>query len=285
MLLQILDYDLQIVYQEGSKMHLSDALSRLSLHKTEKGSTLPGMDITVHEIETTTNFSSVSLSRIHEAIATDKELQILKSHIMDGFLTGANKCPEMIRSYFPYRDELTVYNGLVLKGNCIVIPAILRKDLLTVMHESHLGICKTLDCVRTCMFWPNITNDIKDMISHCRACAQHQDKQPNETIVSDPELKPWTSLSIDNFEHKGRHYLIILDRCTKFVVVKCVHSYDANTTTETMCEVFSEFGLPDNICSDRGRNYLSEHFTQFLNTLGIDLTYCSAYHHSSNPAE
>ena len=47
--------------------------------------------------------------------------------------------PEMIRSYFPYRDELTVYNGLVLKGNRIVIPVILRNDLLTVVHESHLG--------------------------------------------------------------------------------------------------------------------------------------------------
>ena len=204
---------------------------------------------------------------------------------MDGFLTSTSKCPEMIRSYFPYRDKLTVYNRLVLKGNCIVTPAILRKDLWTVVHESHLGIWKTLDCVRTCIFWPNIANDIKDMILHCRACAQHQDKQPNETIVSDPELKPWTSLSIDNFEHKGRHYLIILDRCTKFVVVKCVHSYNANTTTETVCEVFCKFGLPDNICSDRGRNFLSEHFTQFLNTLGIDLTYCSAYYHSSNPAE
>ena len=52
-----------------------------------------------------------------------------------------------------------------------------------------------------------------------------------------------------------------------------------------MCEVFSEFGLPENICSDRGRNFLSNQFTQFLNTLGIDLTFCSAYHHSSNPAE
>ena len=223
MLLQILDYDLQIVYQEGSKMHLSDALSRLSSHKIEKDSTLPGMDITVHEIETTTDFSSLSLSRIWQATAIDKELQILKSHIMDGFLTSANKCPEMIRSYFPYRDKLTVYNGLVLKGNCNVIPAILRNYLLIVVHESHLGICKTLDHVRTCIFWPNITKDIKDMISHCRPCAQHQDKQPNETIVSDPELKPWTSLSIDNFEHKGRHYLIILDRCSKFVVVKHVH--------------------------------------------------------------
>ena len=79
---------------------------------------------------------------------------------------------------------------------------------------------------------------------------QHQDKQPNESIVSDPELKPWTSLSIDNFKYKGRHYLIILDRCTKFVVVKHVHSYDAGTTVETMCKVFSEFGLPENIHSD-----------------------------------
>ena len=123
------------------------------------------------------------------------------------------------------------------------------------------------------------------MLSQCRACAQHQDKQPNELIISEPELKPWTSLSIDNFEYKGRHYLIILDRCTKFVVVKCIHSYDAGTTVETMCEVFSEFGLPENIRSDRGRNFLSNQFTQFLNTLGIDLTFCSAYHHSSNPAE
>ena len=51
------------------------------------------------------------------------------------------------------------------------------------------------------------------------------------------------------------------------------------------CVKSSEFGLPENIRSDRGRNFLSNKFTQFLNTLGIDLTFCSAYHHSSNPAE
>ena len=118
------------------------------------------------------------------------------------------------------------------------------------------------------------------MLSQCRACAQHQDKQPNELILSEPELKPWTSLSIDNFEYKGRHYLIILDRCTEFAFTP-----DAETTVETMCEVFSKFGLPENIHSDRGRHFLSNQFTQFLNTLGIDLTFCSAYHHSSNPAE
>ena len=210
---------------------------------------------------------------------------MLKAHIINGFPLHTNQCPECIRPFFPYRDELTVYNGLILKGSHIVIPTELQDQLLNVIHESHLGICKTLEHARTSIFWPNITNDIKKLLSQCRACAQHQDKQPNESIISEPELKPWTSLSIDNFEYKGRHYLIILDRCTKFVVVKHVHSYDAGKTVETMCEVFSEFGLPENIHSDRGRNFLSNQFTQFPNTLGIDLTFCSAYHHSSNPAE
>ena len=85
-------------------MHLSDALSRLSSHKAEKGSTLPGMDITVHEVEASTNFSSVSLSRIQEATTTDKELQILKSHIMDGFPVSTSKMPRNDKILFSLQE-------------------------------------------------------------------------------------------------------------------------------------------------------------------------------------
>ena len=145
MLLQILYYDLNIVYQESSKMHLSSVLSRLSTHQPNKGLTLPGMDITVHEIEACTNFSAVSLGKIHKATLRDQDLQVLKTHITNGFPISSNQCPKCIRPFFPYRDELTVYNGLVLKGNCVVIPSELHNQLLHVIHESHLGICKTLD--------------------------------------------------------------------------------------------------------------------------------------------
>ena len=125
MLLQILDYYLSIVYQEGSKMHLSDALSRLSTHQLDKGSTLPGMDITVHEVESCTNFSSISLGKIRESTLHDNDLQVLKAHIINGFPLHTNQCPECIRPFFPYRDELTIFNGLILKGSHIVIPTVL----------------------------------------------------------------------------------------------------------------------------------------------------------------
>ena len=175
MMLQILDYDLSIVYQEGSKMHLSDAISRLSSHQPDKGSTLPGMDITVHQVESCTNFSSVSLGKIRESTLHDNDL-CLKTHIINGFPNHTNQCPECIRPFFPYRDELTIFNVLILKGSCIVIPTELQDQLLNVIHESHLGICKTLEHARRSIFWPNITNDIKkvafSMQSMCTASRQ-----------------------------------------------------------------------------------------------------------------
>ena len=98
---------------------------------------------------------------------------MLKSHITNGLPVNSNQCPECIKPFFPYRDELTVYNGLVLKGHHVVIPTKLQNQLLNVIHESHLGICKTLDRARTSIFWPGITNDVKALLSQCRACAQH----------------------------------------------------------------------------------------------------------------
>ena len=103
-------------------MHLSDALSRLHTHQPNKGLTLPGMDITVHEVESCTNFSTVSLGKIHDATLRDQDLQVLKTHIINGFPLHTNQCLESIRPFFPYREELTIFNGLILKGSCIVIP-------------------------------------------------------------------------------------------------------------------------------------------------------------------
>ena len=79
-------------------------------------------DITVHEVESCTNFSSVSLGKIRELTLHDNDLQVLKTHIINVFPLHINQCPECIRPFFPYRDGLTIYNGLILKGSRIVIP-------------------------------------------------------------------------------------------------------------------------------------------------------------------
>ena len=68
MLVQILDYNIDFHHQEGTKMHLSNALSRLHTHDSdaEKSKAKPVADfnVTIHDVETLTGFKSLSLDQI-----------------------------------------------------------------------------------------------------------------------------------------------------------------------------------------------------------------------------
>ena len=77
---------------------------------------------------------------------------------------------------------------------------------------------------------------------------------------------------------------MVLGMLTKFIVVRTVQSLSMNCTIQILTLVFSKHGLPLNIRSDRGRNFISDQFQDYCSHLGINLTFSSAYHHS-NPAE
>ena len=78
---------------------------------------------------------------------------------------------------------------------------------------------------------------------------------------------------------------MVLDVATKFIVVRLVQSLNIDATTQVLMSIFSEHGMPVTIGRDRGRNFISDLFQQYCKHLGIQLSYSSAYHHSSNPAE
>ena len=211
-------------------------------------------------------------------------MQLLIQHINKGFLESSTKLPDGIKAYFSFRDELTVCNGN--GNNRIVIPESLRTQAVNILHnKAHLGLNKTLERVRTCMYWPGITNDIRDSISACKVCLTFSDKQQRELYSSDTMTRPWSHLSLDNFEYQGQHFIMILDVATEFFIVRMVSSLYMNCTIQILPSVFSEQGLPIGIRCDRGRNFVSDLFQQYCKHMGINLTFCSAYHHSGNPAE
>ena len=121
-------------------------------------------------------------------------------------------------------------------------------------------------------------------ISSCNVCLTFSDRQQREPYISDAVTQPWSHLSLDNFEFQGQHFLMILDTCTKFFVVRPLTSLSTDCTIQILT-VFSEHGLPTNIKCDRGRNFVSDLFQQYCQHLGINLTFSSTYHHSGNPAE
>ena len=120
-------------------------------------------------------------------------------------------------------------------------------------------------------------------LSKCRPCATFQEKQPAEALLNDPiSNKPWTALAMDNFDFNGKHYPIVVDHFSKFVVVKHSQDLTSRTTINILLDKFSEHVFPATIRCDRGCNFVSSKFLQETKHL---CHLSSGYHHSSNPAE
>ena len=135
------------------------------------------------------------------------------------------------------------------------------------------------------MYWPSITDDIKTSILACKPCLTYSTKQQCEPYAFDVQVRPWTLISLDNFEFQDNFYLMMLDVATKFIVVRPVQSLNTDATIQVSTSIFSEHGLPVGIRCDRGWNFVSDLFQQYCKHLGIQLSYSSAYHHSSNLSE
>ena len=259
----------------------------MSTHDRNEGKTIANLDVSIHAIEELTGFNSLSVDKIHQHTTKDQVMQLLIQHINDCFPDSSAKCPETIHLYFSFRDEPSVCNGIILKGhNRIVVPGSSRPQAINILHnKAHFGLSKTLEQARTCMYWPGITDVIKDSILGCKVCLTFSDRQQREPYVSDAQISPWSYLSLDNFEFQGQHFIMILDISTKFFVVRPVWSLNTDCTIQPLTSVFSEQGLPVSIRCDRGRNFVSDLFQQYCQHLGISLSFSSTYHHSGNPAE
>ena len=131
-----------------------------------------------------------------------------------------------------------------------------------------------------------MNQEIEAHLSECRPCATFQEKQPKETLLNDPVSNvPWKSLAMDNSDFNGRHYLIVVDWFSKFIIVKPSKDLTSRTTINLLLDIFSEHGFPATIRCDHGRNFASNEFVDFCKKLNISVTLSLGYHHSSNPAE
>ena len=57
-------------------------------------------------------------------------------------------------------------NRLITKGARLLIPSTLRKKVLEQIHDGHLGIEKCMLKARDSVFWPGISNDIRETVEN-----------------------------------------------------------------------------------------------------------------------
>ena len=106
-------------------------------------------------------FSSDKMKELRDATNKDCKLIALCETIISGWPYTIKEVPSALKPYWPYHDELSVEDGLVMKSDRVVVPKVLQKGVLDTVPSAHQGIEKCKLRARTCVFWCNINKDMR----------------------------------------------------------------------------------------------------------------------------
>ena len=151
-------------------------------------------------------FNDSCLSAIKTATALDPTLSQLKLIILLSWPDLKSDLPSCLLPYFSHRDELTVQDGVILRGDRIVLPSSLRHDLKVKVHAGHHGIKSCLRHARDLISWPGMFNEIRAFVESCDTCATCCARQPEQPLLThEVPSRPWQKVGADVFSISGRN--------------------------------------------------------------------------------
>ena len=280
---KILPYDFNVEYIQGKHNVLADCLSRAAVADTIK---LP--IVNVHYVTSSLNCSADKLQALRESTKYDDTLVLLKEIVTQGWPEKIKDLPPELQPYCTFREAITIADGLLLKGNRIIIPDKDRPQILKQIHEGHLGIQKCLHRAKATVYWPKLYDELKNLITNCATCLKYSASNRKDSTKIGPPLgqeiptQPWEKLATDLFTYDHTNYLLVVDYTTKFPVVRKLTDITACVITEHTKAIFSEFGTPQSIVSDNGPCYAAQYFADAMAEWGVNHIKVSPHHHQAN---
>lgn len=286
MMLKLQQYCFTVQYKRGKEMYIADTLSRAPLTKPTEAGT---QKWEVFRIELATMdfkppmISSGTFQRLQLETLKDPTLKALHKLVTKGWPSDKSTVPSEIRPFWSYRDEIATYDGVLVKAHQVIIPSILRPEMLEKIHKAHQGPESSIRRAREAMFWPGMQAAIRQTCLVCGTCAQYLTQRPAEPMQSHdiPEL-PWTKVSVDLFSFDGKDYLVTVDHYSDFFELDSLRNTTSNTVIRAMKRNFARLGIPLECVSDNGPQFISHEYDQFAKEYGFTLIKSSPYHSQGN---
>ena len=148
---------------KGSLLTVADTLSRASLKDCTPEISDEDLKCFVHTITSNYLISESRMKQFQEKTLNDKTMQVLTRYIKSGWPLNRKHIPKEISPYYTYQEELCMLDGLIMKGNQIVLPQLLRNEMKKLLHNGHLGVVKMKVHARETIFWPGLNRDIDNI--------------------------------------------------------------------------------------------------------------------------
>lgn len=275
--LKLLNYNVNLEYAPGKTIHIADYLSRYMKETNEKGEDelLMGSILSI-------NVSDERKTEFRRETENDPTLKILKTYCQNGWPGDKSKCDDLAKFYFKMKSDIFLEDDMLFYEERIIIPIKMRDKILKQLHESHFGITKTLKRAKQTVYWPNMCNDITQMIGNCMECQKYAPKNQKEPMIPHeiPD-KPFEKVACDILEYSGKNYLVVVDFYSKWIELKQMRGKTAREVNEKLMEIFCVFGRPKIIIADN-MPFGSVECTEFANRMDIKFITSSPHYPKSN---
>ena len=203
---------------------------------------------------------ALTLDMLKDAVGKDQNYQ----HLIDCVKAGHK--PDTSSPLHQYRtvwSELSVLDGLVMRGDRIVIPQAdlgdevgnLRQWVVELAHEGHVGGPAAKRTLRKRMWFPSMDDMVETRTKTCEPC------QPATPIHTRDHMKPTTAptkpfvkVAADHWgpTPDGKHLLVVIDLLSRFPEVAVVKGTSAEANIQAFDDIFSRHFPPKLLLTDGG---------------------------------
>ena len=176
-----------------------------------------------------------------------------------------------------------------------VLPMKLRKEFLSVIHGGmtggHLARKRTAASIQARAYWPTWSSDLDSFLKGCQPCARyHRGGLPRKAGICTPLVsEPWMRVSVDitgphpKSSRSNQFILTLVDHFSKWAEAIPLRNHTASTVARAlMTHVFSKYGAPLQLLTDRGPEFESQLFQELMRWMEIDKLRTTAFHPSCN---
>ena len=179
----------------------------------------------------------------------------------------------------------------------ICVPEVKLKETFQICHEGimagHRGVNGTLDKFQRTFFVVSARDKIRTLVNNCNVCLTKERSVKNKmgphvpSTVGNVGEKVFIDLvTLSETVRKNRYLLTVQDGFTRFASAYPICNKEAGTVARVLIrEHFSTFGLPNQIHSDNGREFVNQLWQELFLELKILHTKTPPYNPSSNIIE
>ena len=267
----------------GKYLSTADTLSRAPISNTTPRDELTSEDVDAY-IQMAVQSLPATESRL-ESVRLHQESDSVCKQVVSYCLNGwpkKSKIQTLVKPFYSVAGELTIQDGLLMRGSRLVISTEMQAEVLTQLHASHQGISKSRLRARQSVWWPGMSADLEKVVRSCTECAKSNPPRPEPLLSTPLPTLPWQRVGRDLFEWKGATYLLIVDYFSRWIEIAKLQPATSSSVIGHMQSIFARYGIPEVIVSDNGPQYSSEVFSQFARDYGFKHVTSSPHYPQAN---